>query len=355
TYKIVVLATDEPCDEGRRVPGPLSRTTGKDSDYDGPLLWKQVADAGKDKIIYITIDGDARDGLTTDQLKKIALMTDGLYYNMTHALGEDFVKAIYNIITEVVKGEQMETSGYNVVVTDTVSSDVDIVSGSFSRMPSSQFTNPDGSVTLTWNLGDIKYDENVSITYEIQMLKCGVIQVNVDADVDYLDWQGNPASIQLPLPSVTVPCSTVESCSSNGTIKDSFYPYEDAYANGDCYKPLTLVNIYTVEDVIDWADSLNISELSIKTVRKNVLIDANGDLPVTIIWNQPLDVGLFDIVVDSDQNGLYDEGIDAIDDLDIDTAGFLVIPEYFLGTLMSLFSFLAAFGAFRLSRRSHTA
>jgi hypothetical protein len=38
-------------------------------------------------------------------LKKVAGMTEGLYYDFSHAQAEDFVKVINNTITEVVQGK----------------------------------------------------------------------------------------------------------------------------------------------------------------------------------------------------------------------------------------------------------
>ena len=64
--------------------------------------------------------------------------------------------------------------------------------------------------------------------------------------------------------------------------------------------------------------------------------DAIGDIPATLVWGDPLVVGKYDIVVDVNGNGMYDEGIDALDDSDIEvTAGFNVIPEVPLGTIMA--------------------
>jgi hypothetical protein len=325
-YKIVVLATDEPCDEGRRVPGPLGRTTGVD--YDGSALWSQVSAAATQDIKYITIHSDER-VLSEQQMKRVAQLTDGLFYNFSHAQAEQFVSVINETITEVVKGEQKETAGYNVVVTDIVTPDVAILPGSFSLPPTSQITNPDGSITLTWNLGDIKYDESVTLTYQVRMIRCGAIQTNVDADVTYMNWEGKAAAIQLPLPVVTVPCPTIESTDSLANHKDSFHLDETVYVNGSSYPPSKLFNLYIVEDVTTWTDGMLIPARvpgTVATVGSNSL----GNIFAEIGWNPTLTLGGFDIVVDVDNNGVYNTRADALDDNDIDsTAGFIVItvPE----------------------------
>jgi len=60
----------------------------------------------------------------------------------------------------------------------------------------------------------------------------------------------------------------------------------------------------------------------------------------------------YDIVVDVNHNGLYDAGIDALDDNEIQvTAGFFVIPEYPFGTIVGLATGLAALGIFTSKRR----
>jgi hypothetical protein len=52
--------------------------------------------------------------------------------------------------------------------------------------------------------------------------------------------------------------------------------------------------------------------------------------------------GKYDIIVDVNMNGRYDQGVDAIDDNDIKvTAGFFVIPEIPLGTITAIISMMA--------------
>lgn len=348
-YKIVVLATDEPCDEGRRVPGPLTRTTGVD--YDGSALWSQVSSAATKGIKYITIHSDERE-LSEVQMKKVAQLTDGLYYNFTHAQAEQFVGVINETITEVVKGEQRETAGYNVIVTDIVNPEVEILLGSFNIPPTTQVTNPDNSIALTWNLGDMKYNEATAITYQVRMIRCGSIQTNLDANVTYLDWEGKPAAIQLPLPVVTVPCPTIESSDSAGNRKDTFNIDETVYVNGTGYAPFRTYALYIVEDVNAWTDGMSIPSRVPGTITA-VSSSSLGNIVARIGWNPPLILGGFDIVVDVDNNGVYNERVDALDDSDVEvTAGFFVIPEYAVGTIMALTTFFAALALFRKSRNT---
>jgi hypothetical protein len=60
--------------------------------------------------------------------------------------------------------------------------------------------------------------------------------------------------------------------------------------------------------------------------------------------------GKYDILVDADDNGKYHELFDALDDFDVDSAGFFVIPDL-LGTIMSVAGCFTALAVFRLSKR----
>ena len=47
--------------------------------------------------------------------------------------------------------------------------------------------------------------------------------------------------------------------------------------------------------------------------------------------------GQYDIVIDINNNGYYDEGVDALDNSDIEvTAGVIVIPEFSSTVILSL-------------------
>jgi hypothetical protein len=62
--------------------------------------------------------------------------------------------------------------------------------------------------------------------------------------------------------------------------------------------------------------------------------------------------GEYDLIADVNDNGVYDEGVDALDDLDVDGAGLFVIPDL-LGTIMGLAGCFTALAVFRLSKRKH--
>jgi hypothetical protein len=86
--------------------------------------------------------------------------------------------------------------------------------------------------------------------------------------------------------------------------------------------------------------------------RNPVSSDSSGNIPPTAVWSGPLTLGKYDVVVDVNGNGVYDEVVDALDDNDVEvTAGFFVIPEFLFGTILGLLGCFAAFGVFRVSKR----
>jgi hypothetical protein len=78
-----------------------------------------------------------------------------------------------------------------------------------------------------------------------------------------------------------------------------------------------------------------------------VASDSGGNVPTTLAWGWPLVLGKYDVVVDVNGNGIYDAGVDALDDSDVDvTAGLNVIPEVPFGTIVVSASMIFALVAF---------
>ena len=67
--------------------------------------------------------------------------------------------------------------------------------------------------------------------------------------------------------------------------------------------------------------------------------------PATFIWLE-LDPGKYDIVVDVNDNAIYDECIDALDDFDVGTAGFFMVPEVYIGSIIAMAAMFVAFGLY---------
>jgi len=152
------------------------------------------------------------------------------------------------------------------------------------------------------------------------------------------------------------PAPTIESCDLVGVQKDTFDLDETVYVTGSGYAPsivaVTTYDIHVVNDVT-WSDGMPIPD-RVPGTATTVTSDSLGNISPTPVWSDPLTPGKYDIVVDVNGNGDYDEGIDALDDMDIqETAGFFVIPEYVLGTIVGLIACFAAFGVFLRFRRLH--
>jgi len=134
------------------------------------------------------------------------------------------------------------------------------------------------------------------------------------------------------------PQPMIESCDEDGNKKDFFELTDIVCVNGINFSPSTTYDFYIVEDVA-WVDGMVIPS-RVSGTATTILSDELGNIPVTAVWNEGLLFGKYDIIVDVNGNGIYDEGIDVLDDNDIEvTAGF-VIPE--LTSLLSAALFLMA-------------
>jgi hypothetical protein len=152
------------------------------------------------------------------------------------------------------------------------------------------------------------------------------------------------------LPAAPSAPPEIESCDNAGTKKDTFLTGETVYVKGSGFVvPGATFALYVVSDVT-WIEGMSIPSRIAGTVT-TVTSDVAGNIPVTMVWSPPLTLGKYDIVVDVNGNGKYDAGVDALDDNDIVTGGFLVIPEYLLGTILGLSGCFAALGTCYFSKR----
>ena len=130
------------------------------------------------------------------------------------------------------------------------------------------------------------------------------------------------------------PLANIESCDLAGVRKDNFNSDETVYVNGSRFSSFTTYDLYIVVDV-RWIDGVTLPE-RIPDTAETVSSDSSGNILPTAVWSPPLTIGKYD-VVDVNRNGHYDEGIDALDDHDIEvTAGFF-IPEFPLFLILPLF------------------
>jgi hypothetical protein len=142
--------------------------------------------------------------------------------------------------------------------------------------------------------------------------------------------------------------SVVHSSNEYGAGKNVFSPNENVYVKGSGFEHDTTYCLYIVPHQATWNDGETIPS-RIPGTSTTVSSDASGNIPPTIIWNQPLTPGKYDILIDVNCNGKYDKNTDILLDNGVQvTAGFFVIPEYIIGTILGLAGCFAAYGAFRL-------
>jgi hypothetical protein len=136
----------------------------------------------------------------------------------------------------------------------------------------------------------------------------------------------------------------IESCDSAGDTADTFKPGDPIYVKGSGLESGGTYYIYIVRDYSSWMFSeTHISDLYIVEGPIIVDVDANGYIesqPV-LIW-ESASPGYYDIWADSQTDGetdYYDE-CDAIDNLDVNDAGFFVISEMLIITIPVLSAYL---------------
>jgi hypothetical protein len=146
----------------------------------------------------------------------------------------------------------------------------------------------------------------------------------------------------------------IESCDKTSITVDTFYPGDQVYVKGSGLEPGGIYYIYIVRDHSSWITSeTHISDLDIVEGPITIDVDDEGNIenqPI-LIWESS-NLGHYDIWADSQTNGesgFYDES-DALDDVDVNGAGFIVITEILFATVSVLFVFLTLLVA--LKRRN---
>ena len=142
---------------------------------------------------------------------------------------------------------------------------------------------------------------------------------------------------------------TIDSCNSAGTKKDTFSLGDEIWVNGSKgYSPSTTYNIYVVADT-DWSNNDSFPT-RVPDTAESVTSSSDGSI-LARVWASA-SPGKYDIVIDFDGDGVYDEGIDPIDNNQVvETAGFFVIPEYALGTILALSVCFAGVAIYKRSKR----
>jgi hypothetical protein len=135
----------------------------------------------------------------------------------------------------------------------------------------------------------------------------------------------------------------IESCDGAGDTVNEFNIGDPVYVKGSGLEPGGTYHIYIVKDYSNWTLSgTHISDLY--KVEGPIIVDVNSsgyieNQPV-LIW-ESASIGEYDIWADSQTDGeidFYDE-CDAIDNLSVNDAGFIVISEMLLIAVPVLFAY----------------
>ncbi len=153
-------------------------------------------------------------------------------------------------------------------------------------------------------------------------------------------------------------------CDENGVEKTKFKIGETVYVKGSGF-PVTDVgdwaDTYVVNRHLNWTNGMPIPtrvpgtvyELGFDELGIIVASSASFDTLTPILWKQTNATGKYDVVVnwiDYDGEAVYDSGSDWIARFEVVPVE-LPVPEYWLGTIMSLTASFAAIGLLWFSKR----
>jgi hypothetical protein len=104
----------------------------------------------------------------------------------------------------------------------------------------------------------------------------------------------------------------VKSTNAQGSNKDTYTTNNAVYITGSCLPANINVNIYIVADA-HWTDGMAIPSDVSSDGMNTLQTTGAGTLGAANIWPSPITIGEYDIVLDVNQNGIYNAGVDAVD------------------------------------------
>jgi hypothetical protein len=187
------------------------------------------------------------------------------------------------------------------------------------------------TITFTWNTAGAAEGN-----YTISAYATPVTDETDTADNTYTD------------DTVTVTTPTgIWSSDSAGDLKDEFQPDETVYVTTEATGGR--VTFYSVIDRTVWDNGDPLTDVS--DGPETLTLNPSGKQTIQI-WANAVP-GKYDIVMDVDNDGVFDAGLDLVDSVLI--AGFFVVPEYPLGTILSITTFITALMVYKSKRtRVHT-
>jgi hypothetical protein len=98
-----------------------------------------------------------------------------------------------------------------------------------------------------------------------------------------------------------------------GSVKRTFFRRDSVYCSGNFFLPRSNVDVYIVVDD-SWSNNMPIPTDLSSDGANTLPIDAAGNLVATVIWPARLAIGQYDIIFDTNQDGIYQSGVDVVDD-----------------------------------------
>jgi len=119
-------------------------------------------------------------------------------------------------------------------------------------------------------------------------------------------------SVFFIFPILAFGANDIQSTNSSGIARNSFEDFENIYVGGECTAAADRdVDIYIVDNESSWSSGDDLDDVSGKVEETEA--DGDGVIKNVRIWNDPLEPGEYDIVLDANQNGRYDSQTDCID------------------------------------------
>jgi DNA-binding beta-propeller fold protein YncE len=148
--------------------------------------------------------------------------------------------------------------------------------------------------------------------------------------VDQNNWRIQKFAIQPP--------SSMYASNSEGLDKEVFLPNEAIYATVPASGQT--VSFYTTLHKPAWAIGDQLTEVF--GGKETIWLNSAGTQTVQV-WASPLNPGYYDLVMDTNNNGVYDQG-DLVDQGNV--TGLMVVPEYLYGGLLAMFGCFLAFAVY---------
>ncbi len=174
---------------------------------DGLTSYSHLIDEQTDPLIVETIDAGISVytiglgyWIQIDLLRNIASWTGARYY---HAPRSEDLLDIYEEIAQQVLNS---LAGENITVTEVLQDYINS-EGDFSIAPDQVFEDSQGTTALIWNIESLLIGEKWSVSFDLSSSLVGEnipVDVQGDSQVNYADYERNPAALALPETLLTV-------------------------------------------------------------------------------------------------------------------------------------------------------